>query len=82
MLSLCIALQLFKHIHWRSLLVILSASLFGHIGAFFVLDHYGEQEILNLFLGVFLIAVVIYLFKSKPPKPDTNKTSLIKYILS
>jgi uncharacterized membrane protein YfcA len=71
-LSVSIALQLFKHIQWRSLLVILSAALVGRVGGFFVLHHYGELEILKIFLGVFLLCVVIYLFRSKPPKPDSK----------
>ncbi|MBU8906524.1 sulfite exporter TauE/SafE family protein [Desertibacillus haloalkaliphilus] len=69
-LSVSIALQLFKHIVWRSLVVILSAALVGRIGAFFILDQYGDQDILKVFLGIFLICVVIYLFRSKPPNPD------------
>lgn len=71
-LSLSIALQLFKHIQWRTLIVILSAALVGRVGGFFVLHYYGDQDILKVFLGVFLIAVVIYLFRSKPPKPGTK----------
>jgi len=71
-LSASIALQLWEHIKWRQLVVILSAALVGRIGGFFVLHHYGEQEILKVFLGLFLLCVVVYLLRSKPPKPDTN----------
>ncbi|MFC0469050.1 sulfite exporter TauE/SafE family protein [Halalkalibacter kiskunsagensis] len=77
-LSVSIALQLFKHIQWRTIIVILSAALIGRVGGFFILHYYGEQDILKVFLGVFLLAVVIYLFRSKPPKPDSkvNRTWL------
>ncbi|MFA9559978.1 sulfite exporter TauE/SafE family protein [Evansella sp. AB-rgal1] len=77
-LSTSIALQMFKHIQWRSLIVILGAAIVGRIGGFYILHHYGEMDILRVFLGVFLVLVVIYLFLSKPPKPDTivNETWL------
>lgn len=71
-LSASIALQLFKHIQWRSLFVILSAAIVGRFGGFYILHHFGEMDILKVFLGVFLILVVIYLFTSKPPKPETK----------
>ena len=69
-LSVSIAIQLFKHIHWPSLTIILSAALVGRFGGFLVLHQYGELEILKLYLGVFLIGVVIYLFLDRPPRPD------------
>ncbi|MDQ0253068.1 putative membrane protein YfcA [Evansella vedderi] len=77
-LSVSIALQLWKHIKWKSLLVILSAAVVGRYVGFLILSHYGEMDILKTFLGIFLIAVVIYLFCSKGPKPGkkVNQTWL------
>ncbi|PIB51889.1 TSUP family transporter, partial [Pseudomonas sp. 2822-17] len=69
-LSASIALQMFKHIKWRSLIVILAAALIGRVGGFFILHNYGEQDFLKIILGIFLISVVIYLFWSKPPNPE------------
>ncbi|MDT8858885.1 sulfite exporter TauE/SafE family protein [Alkalihalobacillus sp. MEB130] len=74
-LSVSIAAQLYKHIQWRSLIVILSAALVGRVGGFFVLNSYGEEDILKVFLGIFLMGVVMYLFCSKPPKPDAAKVN-------
>lgn len=77
-LSASIALQMFRHIQWKSLIVLLSAAIVGRIGAFFILDNYGELDILKVFLGIFLIGVVIYLFNSGVPDGEkvTNKTWL------
>ncbi|MBU9723009.1 MULTISPECIES: sulfite exporter TauE/SafE family protein [Bacillaceae] len=69
-LSASIALQMFKHIQWKSLIVILTAALVGRLGGFFILHNYGEHDILKVILGIFLIGVVVYLFRSKPPNPD------------
>ncbi|SES30722.1 sulfite exporter TauE/SafE family protein [Salipaludibacillus aurantiacus] len=66
-LSISIALQMFRHIQWRVLTVLLAAALAGRVGAFFVLHNYGDLDILKTFLGIFLISVVIYLFKSSGP---------------
>ncbi|PYZ92726.1 hypothetical protein CR194_13810 [Salipaludibacillus keqinensis] len=77
-LSISIAIQLFRHIRWRSLIVLLGAAFVGRIGAFFILDIYGELDIMKVLLGVFLIGVVIYLFNSKTPSVNhqTNRTWL------
>lgn len=77
-LSASIAVQLFRHIQWKSLIVLLSAAIIGRIGAFFILDNYGELDILQMALGIFLIGVVIYLFTSGTPDESriTNKTWL------
>ncbi|WP_280769639.1 sulfite exporter TauE/SafE family protein [Salipaludibacillus daqingensis] len=78
-LSVSIALQLFRHIKWKSLIYLLGAAFVGRIGAFFILDNYGELDILKVFLGIFLIGVVIYLFTSKGPSDSdafTNRTWL------
>ncbi|MBU9712733.1 sulfite exporter TauE/SafE family protein [Evansella tamaricis] len=69
-LSLSIAVQLFKHIQWKSLLVILSAALIGRVGGFLILHNYGDMDILKTFLGLFLITVVIYLFWNESPNPE------------
>ncbi|QKS72424.1 sulfite exporter TauE/SafE family protein [Paenalkalicoccus suaedae] len=63
--STSIAVQLYKHIKWRALLVMLAAAFVGRIGAFFILSNYGELPIMRDFLGAFLILVVIYLFFGK-----------------
>ncbi|UCZ52736.1 sulfite exporter TauE/SafE family protein [Bacillus shivajii] len=73
-----IVAQLYRHIQWKQLIVLLSAALIGRIGAFFVLHFYGEMNIMKDILGVFLIGVVIYLFRSKGPKEGrvVNRTWL------
>ncbi|GAE28150.1 hypothetical protein JCM9140_4355 [Halalkalibacter wakoensis JCM 9140] len=71
-LAASIASQLYKHIQWKTLSVILCGGVLGRIGAFFVLDSFGEQEMLKVYLGLFLLAFVVYLFKNKPPKPGTT----------
>ncbi|TVP82648.1 MAG: sulfite exporter TauE/SafE family protein [Alkalicoccus sp.] len=57
-----IAVQMWKHVRWKSLVVLLSAAFFGRIGAFYVLSTYGELDIMRDFLGVFLLLIVVYLF--------------------
>ncbi|WP_147803771.1 sulfite exporter TauE/SafE family protein [Alkalicoccus halolimnae] len=57
-----IAIQIWQHMRWRSLIILLSAAFFGRIGAFYVLSNYGELDVMRDFLGVFLLLVVLYLF--------------------
>lgn len=73
-----IVLQLYRHIQWKQLIVLLSAAFIGRIGAFFILHFYGEMDVLKNILGVFLIGVVIYLFRSNSPEKSatTNQTWL------
>ncbi|MDG5789324.1 sulfite exporter TauE/SafE family protein [Evansella sp. AB-P1] len=77
-LATSIALQMYKHIQWKSLFVLLGAGLVGRFAGFLVLREYGELDVLKVFLGVFLIGVVIYLFRSKGPQPGAvvNRTWL------
>ncbi|MBB5172345.1 sulfite exporter TauE/SafE family protein [Texcoconibacillus texcoconensis] len=67
--SISIIFKVIPHIQFRKLIILLSAAFVGRIGAFFILHNYGDWEILETILGVFLIAVVIYLFRSKRPTP-------------
>lgn len=60
--AVSIGMQMWKHIQWRSLLVLLSAAFFGRVGGFFILTRYGELDIMRDILGVFLLLVVAYLF--------------------
>ncbi|SES01065.1 sulfite exporter TauE/SafE family protein [Salisediminibacterium halotolerans] len=63
-------LQMYKHIQWRALFVLLGAAFVGRLGGYHILHTYGELDILRVFLGIFLILVVFYLFFSKKPDPD------------
>lgn len=67
-LAAMIAIQLRKHIKWRYLIVILSAAIIGRFIGYSILHNFGDLEILKVYLGAFLIVVVIYLLFSKPPK--------------
>ncbi|SDO38353.1 sulfite exporter TauE/SafE family protein [Alkalicoccus daliensis] len=60
--AVSIGLQMWKHIKWKSLGVLLGAALVGRVGAFFVLSRYGELDIMRDILGAFLLMVVAYLF--------------------
>jgi uncharacterized membrane protein YfcA len=77
-LAVSIAIQLFKHIHWPSLGIILTAAILGRFGGFIVLHNFGEMDILKVILAVFLIGVVIYLFMDIGPEPgkEVNHTWL------
>lgn len=77
-LSGIIAIQLRKHIHWRSVIGILSWALIGRVIGYYILHNYGDLAILKSILGGVLIVFVIYLFLSKPPSPERqiNKTWL------
>ncbi|WP_416147359.1 sulfite exporter TauE/SafE family protein [Salipaludibacillus sp. HK11] len=72
-LSVSIAVQMFRHIQWKAIIILLSAALLGRICAFFILDQHGDNDILKVLLGIFLIAVVVYFFKSK--RPDVNRVT-------
>ncbi|PRO67020.1 sulfite exporter TauE/SafE family protein [Alkalicoccus urumqiensis] len=65
-LSLVVAasifMQLWKHVQWKPLVPMLIAAFFARIGAYFVLSRYGELEVMQVYLGLFLLCVVIYLF--------------------
>lgn len=76
--ALSIVAQMYKHIQWNKLMILLIAALTGRLCGFFVLDMFGEMDFLKSILGVFLIGVVIYLFTSKTPKEAKviNKTWL------
>lgn len=77
--ALSIVAQMYKHIQWNKLIVLLSAALVGRVCGFYILDSFGEMDFLKNILGVFLLGVVVYLFISKSPKKNsstTNKTWL------
>lgn len=60
--AVSIGIQMWRHIRWKSLGVLLSAAFAGRVGAFFVLARYGEMDIMKDILGAFLLMVVVYLF--------------------
>ncbi|BAB06658.1 sulfite exporter TauE/SafE family protein [Halalkalibacterium halodurans] len=64
--ALFIVIQLFRHIRWKDLIVIMCAAIIGRYVASFVLTAYGEMDLLKSILGVFLLIVVGYLFWDKP----------------
>lgn len=66
--SVTIMLKFRKHIDYKSLIYILSAAVAGRIGAFFILDTFGEEEIMKRILGAVLILMVIYIFMKKETK--------------
>ncbi|RKL68291.1 hypothetical protein CR203_07360 [Salipaludibacillus neizhouensis] len=72
--ALSIVAQMYKHIQWKKIRILLVAALTGRLCGFFVLDRFGEMDFLKNLLGIFLIGVVIYLFTSKAPK-DTKVTN-------
>lgn len=68
-LSLNIVRKIYKHIELKSLVFILGAALLGRLASFFILSTYGELDILKIWLGFFLIGMVVYLLLKKDRAP-------------
>ncbi len=69
--SLSILRKIYKHIELKGLIIVLSSALVGRVCAFFVLNAYGEMEIMKQWLGFFLIGMVIYLVLDKKKKDSS-----------
>lgn len=69
--SLSIVLKLYRHIVFRSFIVILTTALGGRILSFFFLDAFGDMDFLKKWLGILLIGIVLYLIFSKNKETST-----------
>lgn len=79
--SACIIIRNYKHIIIKSLLIMAAASLSGRVISFFILNAYGEMDVMKKILGVFLIAMVVYLLlNNKEPSPELLKKPTIPII--
>lgn len=79
--SVSIIARSYKHIVFRALPIILGASLAGRIISFFILNAFGELDFMKVILGLFLIAMVIYLFfNKKEPSAAILKLSITPLI--
>ncbi|AOM81877.1 sulfite exporter TauE/SafE family protein [Salisediminibacterium beveridgei] len=74
LLSFSISVQLRRHIQWRSIGVILLFAVIGRSAGYYILHNFGEMPILRVILGIFLLAVVVYLLVS--PKPNADRTKI------
>ncbi|WP_158737423.1 sulfite exporter TauE/SafE family protein [Alteribacillus sp. YIM 98480] len=75
--SLSIFIKVYKHIHYRKLFFLLSAASLGRVGAFFILHHFGEMDILKKVLGFVLIGMVIYILMQKQKDETVEKDNVI-----
>ncbi|OIJ15504.1 hypothetical protein BKP35_00470 [Anaerobacillus arseniciselenatis] len=79
--SACIIARNYKHIVLKAVLILLGASLAGRVISFFILNAFGEMDVMKKLLGLFLIAMVIYLFfNKKEPSEAMMKRPIIPLI--
>ncbi|OQP05682.1 hypothetical protein B1690_12560 [Geobacillus sp. 46C-IIa] len=65
LISLHVAVKFRKSIRGKDLLLILSFALAGRVLSFFILNFYGETEVMRKLLSLVLIGMVIYLYMSE-----------------
>ncbi|PYZ96536.1 hypothetical protein CR205_12540 [Alteribacter lacisalsi] len=72
--SLSVLVRTWRHVELKALAGIGAAALAGRVAAFFVLTSYGDLDVMRLWLGLFLIAMVTYMFISsrRKTKPDAR----------
>lgn len=71
-----IFMKVHKHIDFRKLFYLLSAAIVGRVGAYFILHHFGELDILKKVLGFVLIGMVIYIMLRPEPEDVIRKEKI------
>lgn len=72
-IAFSILVKVYRHLNYRKLFVLLGAALIGRICAYFVLHTYGEMDVMKKILGFVLIAMVIYIYRSKKREVDKDR---------
>ncbi|QQK79107.1 sulfite exporter TauE/SafE family protein [Salicibibacter cibi] len=60
--AVTILIKNYRSVQLKGLILFVVASFAGRILSFFVLTTYGEMDVLKTWLGIFLIALVVYLY--------------------
>ncbi len=71
-----IFIKVHKHIDLRKLSYLLSAAIVGRIGAYFILHHFGEMDVLKKVLGFVLIGMVVYIMLRPEPEDVIRKEKI------
>lgn len=79
--SFTILVKVYKYVNYKALLLLLSAAISGRIVAFFVLHHFGELAIMKKILGFILIAMVVYILRSKQEKREGHQAMIVLAIV-
>ncbi|MBB6451161.1 hypothetical protein HNR44_003155 [Geomicrobium halophilum] len=71
--ALTILFKYYKFVHFNGMISFIMSSFAARILSFFILTNYGEMDFLQMWLGFFLIAIVIYLLVSNKVKPRAER---------
>ncbi|GAK01747.1 sulfite exporter TauE/SafE family protein [Geomicrobium sp. JCM 19055] len=79
--AVTVIIKNYQYIEWKSVRKIFIFALLGRIVAFFILTSYGDLDILQLYLGLFLIGMVIFMFmRERSAGPKDQDVTMIQTV--